>query len=107
MTLSRLAARYATLAAPAFVPAPSLILRTGQVLILCFKISFRMCHPFGMNAASFRFFIFLRMRAPNRMAEILDFQIAYSLRSEIRKKILSKNYAARSSANNFFKNSGR
>src|SRR5712691_9599644 len=54
MTLSRLAARYATLAAPAFVPAPSLD-RTGQVLILSFKISFRMCHPFGMIAAPFRF----------------------------------------------------
>ena len=54
MTLSRLAARYATLAAPAFVPAPSLD-RTGQVLILSFKISFRMCHPSGMIAAPFRF----------------------------------------------------
>jgi len=40
-----------------------------------------------MNAASFGF---LRVRAPNRMAEILDFRIAYSLRSEIRKKIFYK-----------------
>jgi len=54
MTLSRLAARYVTLAAPAFVPAPS-VDRTGQVLILSFKISFRMCHPFEMIAAPFRF----------------------------------------------------
>jgi len=46
-----------------------------------------MCHPFGMNAASFGF---LRERAPERMAEILDFRIAYSLRSEIRKKIFEK-----------------
>jgi hypothetical protein len=36
------------------------------------------------------------MRAPNRMAEMLDSRIAYSLRSEIRKKIFYKNRVVRS-----------
>jgi hypothetical protein len=83
MTLSRLAARYATLAAPAFVPAPSLRADgSGSNFVP---------QDFFPNVSSVRdecgVIWILRTRAPNRMAEMLDSRIAYSLRSEIRKKI--------------------
>src|ERR1700730_12748909 len=59
MTLSRLAADTRLWPLP-LLRRLRLLLWTGQVLISSLKISFRMCHPFGMNAASFRF---LRARA--------------------------------------------
>jgi hypothetical protein len=83
MTLSRLAAKYATLAAPTLVPDPSLNADgSGSNFV---------SQDFFQNVSSIRnecgvIWIF-KKESENRMAELLDSQFVYSLRSEIRKKI--------------------